>query len=307
MQARLFKRYVWLVNTIASAGEITMEAINERWADSFVNDFHEACYPRRTFFRHKEEIEEIFGIEIGYSRSTQTYHLSRSEGFQTEQLRQWMMNNFALNNAIAESQSLRNRIQFEKIPEGTQFIPTIITAMQNNRKVSITHQRFGTEGHTIMLDPYCLKVFKQRWYVYGRPSDYPKERRIYALDRITQVQETDEYFAVPKDFNAEEEFAAYYGVFTIGQPELVRVRVINKGADFLRTLPLHHSQEEVVHTDEYSEFEYYLAPTFDFLQQLKTFGDELIVLQPQSLREQMQKEVENMLHQYQTNEFIRRQ
>ncbi len=64
MTATLFNRYIWLVETIYSAGHISMEEINRRWANSQYNELREKELPLRTFHRHKEAIKAIFDIEI---------------------------------------------------------------------------------------------------------------------------------------------------------------------------------------------------------------------------------------------------
>lgn len=304
MQAHIINRYIWLVSTISGAGEISLEEIDRKWKNSSVNDDHENCYPRRSFLRHKDDIEEIFGIHIAYRRLTNTYYIANADDLYSDSMRQWMMNTFAINNALTESQSLRNRILLEKIPEGTQYLPTIISAMKTNHKIQITHKRFDGNPHELILEPYCLRVFKQRWYVYGRPSDFPKERRIYALDRISQLQECMETFRLPKHFNAEEEFDGFYGTFTNEKVQLVRVRVVNKGAEFMRTLPLHHSQKEVFIGDNFVEFEFNVAPTFDFIQQLMTYGSQLLVIKPKWLHDQMLDNIRHMLQQYENNQII---
>lgn len=301
MQAHVFQRYIWLVNTISSAGEITKDELDRRWSRSSVNEEHESEYPTRTFLRHREDIAEIFGVEIVSNRSNHTYYIAHSEDMKGDDLRRWLMNNFAVNNALTESQSLRTRILAEQIPEGHHFLPTIIEAMRDNHVLLVEHGRFGQQTKCFTLEPYCLKVFKQRWYVYGRPSNHPEERRIYALDRIVRLEQTEATFRLPDTFDAEQEFSIYYGVFTDRPAELVRVRVYNKGVPFLRSLPIHHSQREVLTTDEYCEFEYYIAPTFDFVQQLRTYGAQLVVLSPTWLRDDMRKEAEELLKLYSTD------
>lgn len=299
MQAQVFQRYIWLVNTISQAIAINKETLDYQWSRCSLNDNHETEYPRKTFLRHREDIAEIFGIDIALNRSNNTYYIAHSEDMRSDDLRRWLMNNFAVNNALTESQSLRNRILVEKIPEGHHYLPTIIQAMRDNHVLLVEHGRFGQEKKCFMLEPYCLKVFKQRWYVYGRPSNHPEERRIYALDRVLRLEETEATFRLPEGFDAEEEFSIYYGVFTDRPVELVRVRVNKKGAPFLRSLPIHHSQREILTGEEYSEFEYYIAPTFDFIQQLRTYGSQLTVLSPQWLRDDMRQDAERTLTQYQ--------
>lgn len=298
MQANIFQRYIWLVNTISSAGKISKKELDSRWSRSSVNDAHESEYPRTTLFRHREDIAEIFGIDISVDRRDNTYYIEHAENMRTDDLRRWLMNNFAVNNALTESKSLRSRILAEQIPEGHHFLPTIINAMRDSHVLLVEHGRFGQQTKCFMLEPYCLKVFKQRWYVYGRPSNHPDERRIYALDRIGRLEETEATFCLPEDFDAEQEFSIYYGVFTDKPAEVVRVRVYKQGVPFLRSLPIHHSQQEVLTEEEYSEFEYYVAPTFDFVQQLRTYGAQMTVVSPTWLRDNMRHEAEVLVAQY---------
>lgn len=300
MQAHTFQRYIWLINTISSLGAISSNELNVRWSRSSLNENHESFYPRKTFYRHREDIAEIFGIEIAFRKRDNSYYIKYAEDIQTDDLRRWLMNNFAVNNALTESQSLRKRILAEKIPQGHHFLPTIIEAMRANHVLQVEHSRFNKPTQSFLLEPYCLKVFKQRWYVYGRPSNHANERRIYALDRIASVQETDTVFELPDGFDAEQEFSDYYGVFTDKPAEHVRIRIKKEEAPYLRSLPLHHSQQEVFTSDDYVEFEYFVAPTFDFIQQLHTYGARLVVLTPDWLRQKMIDEANMLIKQYES-------
>lgn len=298
MQSKFLQRYVWLINTISQRGGISKDELDRRWSSSSVNESHETVYPARSFLRHKEDIAEIFGIEIVYNRLTNRYLITEEGDVRTGELRKWLLNSFVVSNTLMESQQLHTRILAEQIPEGQELLPTIIEAMRNNQVLEVVHSRFGQEPQSFMLEPYCLKVFKQRWYVYGRPSNHPEERRIYALDRVVNVQITNQTFVLPEDFDAEAEFAHYYGVFTNREAECVRVRIDKVGAPYLRTLPLHRSQKEVLTAEDYAEFMFYVAPTFDFIQQLRTYGSQLVVLEPEWLRDEMRKEAEAVAKMY---------
>ena len=68
--------------------------------------------------------------------------------------------------------------------------------------------------------------------------------------------------------------------------------------NYLRTLSLHASQKELASTEEYADFEYYLRPTFDFKQELLAQGDEVEVLEPAELRQEMENTIKRMLKRY---------
>ena len=63
----LFKEYIWLVNTIHQAGNITFHDINKKWLKTEMSGGVELA--RSTFNRHKVAIEDIFGICIECDRT----------------------------------------------------------------------------------------------------------------------------------------------------------------------------------------------------------------------------------------------
>ena len=62
----LFKEYIWLVNTIYQARKITLEEINRKWVQADMSGGVEIA--RNTFIRHRNAIENIFGIFIECDR-----------------------------------------------------------------------------------------------------------------------------------------------------------------------------------------------------------------------------------------------
>ena len=60
----LFQEYIWLVNTIYRAGKITLEEINRKWVETDMSEGLEMV--RSTFNRHKDAIQDMFGIDIAY-------------------------------------------------------------------------------------------------------------------------------------------------------------------------------------------------------------------------------------------------
>ena len=126
---------------------------------------------------------------------------------------------------------------------------------------------------------------------------------IYALDRFTKLEETDTSFEPDQDFNAENYFKHFFGVF-IGEdkePEHIILRAYGgKMVSLMRTLPKHHSQKEIATKSDYSDFEYNMVPTFDFKQEILKEGPDLEVLEPQSLREEIKTSLTNSLSRFQT-------
>lgn len=300
---KLFQRYLWLVDTIYSAGEITREEIDRRWARSAYNDDKESCYTRRNFFRHRDAIYEMFGIDIACDKSRgNVYYIKNLGDLKDGGMRAWLIDTFAVSNMVNLAGGLQDRIEFEQIPEGSRYLSQIVSAMKESRKLMVTYQRFDRpEPHTFLLSPYSLKVSKQRWYMVGKPDDHPEETepRVYALDRVKDMAITDKLYVMPRGFDVREFFRYQFGVDRSNrQAETIRIRVKSLTANYLRTLPIHSSQYEEERNEQYSIFRYELAPTYDFVQELRKHGPTLEVLAPESLRERMRKDAEECREMY---------
>ena len=79
MSVSQYKRYIWLVDTIRSAGKISREEIDRKWASARINDNHEPRLADSTFFRYKNDVEELFDIEILCDRANGLYYIGDSD------------------------------------------------------------------------------------------------------------------------------------------------------------------------------------------------------------------------------------
>jgi predicted DNA-binding transcriptional regulator YafY len=84
--------------------------------------------------------------------------------------------------------------------------------------------------------------------------------------------------------------------------EKVVVKAYDQFADYLRTLPMHESQKELSSDDESTLFEYHVKPTFEFYQLLLAQGDQIEVMEPQSVREEMHNFAKNLMSFYERKE-----
>ena len=285
--AGLINRYVWFVTTIYNRGPISLEEIQHRYESHFGRGEE---LSERQFHRYTDAVEELFDIEIKYSRSQRGYVVADREGIDNMGMRKWLIQTFSVNNILHESQELKNRILLENVPSGQQHLTTIVDAMRESVALSMTYHSFHREEpSTFEVEPYCIKLFEQRWYMLGM-SD---KLRIYALDRIKALEPTERKFKLPKKFDAAKFFEDYYGII-ISDDDYdvcpVALQVDAQQSNYLRTLPLHHTQVEVERNDEYSIFEYRLCPTFDFRQKILSMGGAIEVLAPEELVYQMKDE-----------------
>ncbi len=289
MAKNYFKRYIWLVDLINRRKYVSFNEISEAWRRSPLNETGEPL-SERTFFNHKDAIAGMFGIEILNDRSLGFYIGHSNLG--SDETSEWMLHTLCLNNVLHENADMKDRILMEKVPSSERFLTEIISAMRDSRVVSLCYQSFRhPEPHCFNVRPYCVKYFKQRWYLLG---DSDLGLRIYSLDRFVDMEELDERFELPKGFDAEEYFHNYFGVIIGEAPEDVRIRVVPDQVKYFRTLPLHWSQKETVQEDGSSVFSYRIAPTFDFVQEILSHGADVEVLAPAELRERISEDVVGM-------------
>ena len=295
------QKYVWLVNTIRRRRMISLKEINHLWvANKFLNDGNEI--PRRTLYKWCQAIEEMFGIKIAnVGRGEYQYYIKEDDDFRKSSACTWIFNTIAVNNMLLNYKSLQDRILLESVPSGQKHLTEILEAMDNNRMIGFDyHSYWKDEPEHLEVEPYCVKLAKRRWYVLARcPQD--SLTKAYPIDRIDELKILDDRpFKMPKDFSAEEYFRDFFGatIHDGSQVEHVKLKVCGNQMKYFRSLPLHPSQIETYKCDEYSIFEYVVHPTYDFQQVILSHAPDVVVLEPESLREEIKWKIEEMIKRY---------
>lgn len=300
MAKQYFKSYIWLLETLQSRGRLTLAEIKDLWMRSPVND-EKRELATRTFANHISSIFDIFGIEIICDRSDNTYHIDNEDDLEGGGLRDWMMEALSLNNLINESAGLRSRLLFESEPSSHKFLTDIIRAIRDERMLEVNYQSFKMdEPRDFLLEPFCLKEYKRRWYLFARKHGIDKEPHSFALDRMNSVVVSERPFSMPKNFDAQSFFSTRYGVLQYEgeKPARIKLKVCARQANYFRTLPLHSSQKETEKNADYSIFSYYLTPNYDFIHDVLYYGDDVEVLEPEELRTTVAGIIDNMKIQY---------
>ena len=275
-------------------GPISRAAIDEKWAHSRVNEYKQDYLPESNFHRWKSTIEELFEIKIKCN-SHNEYFIEEAADLRGEDMRMRMLNLMSINNLLKDSRELSDQILFEPVPSGEKFLAPIIEAMRDKTAILLTYQGFTHDDpSTFPVEPYCLKMFKQRWYLLAYSPDMDKTR-IYSLDRVHAIEPTTEKYQLPKDFHAEAYFKKTYGITgTEDEPEEIKICIEAMQANYLRTLPLHASQQEIERNDAYSIFRFYMVPSFEFIQELRKYGPKLQVISPESVRSEFAADAESL-------------
>lgn len=295
-----FSQLTWLVNTILRANRITLGEISQHWIDSDMANGKPLS--RSTFYRYKDIILDMFGIVIECDiENGYYYYVSNPEVLNDNSTRSWMFRTLSISNDLLLGLSIKDRIMLEDIPRGSEYLQVAIMAMKNNHTLVMGYKKFdASEGYKIVIEPYSLKVFHQRWYLIGRSDAKGDCLKTFAFDRMTSLVETTDSFKLEPIFNTDHYFDNYFGI--IADPtvkiEHVVIRAYKPTDKYLNTLPLHASQQVVQSTDDYTDFSYDIAPTYDFRQAILREGHYIEVLEPQSFRDEVRNEMLDALKHY---------
>lgn len=310
------RRHIWILSELYQHPKgLTYREFAERWERSSQN-IQGTSLPKRTFADCLRAIEETFDIDISSdARNGYRYRIVQRDWLENDRVKDWLLSAFAVNQLLQDSRGLRKRVMFEDIPSGNDYLLTVLQAMKENRVLAMTYQDFYEKfPREILLESYCVRVFRQRWYAVGvmqnepdgeEPSELTNQGHIrrYALDRVQHLEITEQTFETPRQFSVESYFADAFGIIVEPEEytvETIRLKVydINHRGEYLRSLPLHPSQREVEKHEDYSIFEVRVMPTYDFIKELHSMGGEVEVISPAYVREEMKGRIEELSNRY---------
>ena len=291
-----FKEYIWLVNTIRRARRITFAEINERWVETDMSGGVELA--RSTFNRHKDAIEDIFGIYIDCDRQNgYQYYIGNDYVLREDSVQNWMLSTLSVNNIISESLSLQERILLQPVPSEGNYLRMAIEAMKKGVRIEVDYRKYGTDTPKhLNFEPYCIKMFKQRWYILGHfHRDATEEKPesdyfgVFSFDRILKMSMTDIKFQIDPDFDAQTYFDECYGVLVGDGTKLERIVIRAYGYEryYIRDLLIHKSQREIGQGENFADFELFMRPTVDLSSHLLSRGNQVKVLSPQWLADEL--------------------
>lgn len=298
MISKTYYRYIWLLNTLFENDPLTFEEIALLWLDDPLNDGE---LPQRTFHEHRKGIKEMFGVDIECDKTDGfRYYVKNPEALSQKRLASWLLNAYNVPKGFATYNRMQDRVLLEEISGGKAFVEPLLDALQRDVVVIIDYQSYEGPHEIYHVSPYALKAYNRQWYLLG----YVEEKnaiRTLALNRILDLTLTNKSFDRPKDFDARKYYANTIGVYVDESlpVETVKIRAYGEQMEYLRALPLHKSQEEVLSKyGEYSEFKYRLCITPELISSLLAMGEKVEVLEPDGLREEMKNEINKILNRY---------
>lgn len=250
---------------------------------------------QRTFQRDLKEIYSIYGIEIKFNKKEKYYEIN---GDDDEKPFERIIEAFETLNALNFSNQVSNKLILEKKGgKGTEHMHGLLYAIDNCRIVSFTHQSFWkVESEFRIVRPIAIKEAQNRWYLIGYDID-KNEFRNFGLDRISDLDITAQKFKPIKyDVNATYQHA--FGIETQAPAVKVVLSFNTFQAKYIKSKPIHSSQKLILENKGQCRFEYFIHPTEDFIMEIMKYGDAVVVIEPESLKENIKLRIQNIINKY---------
>lgn len=254
---------------------------------------------KRTFQRDRGDIRSLYNIDILFNFSKKVYYIDFDE---QPEANERIFEAFDTFNALNLTDRLSKHIHFEKRkPQGTEHLYGILHAIKNQIQIKFVYQKYWEDELTERLvEPYALKEFKNRWYVLSKDL-VDNKIKSFALDRLTDLEILNKKFNFPKDFDVNEHYRYCFGIISPNghQPEDVVLSFNAFQGKYIKSLPLHDSQQILIDNDNELRIQLKLFITHDFFMELLSFGENLKVFKPQSLIDDLKSTVKNIQSIYQ--------
>lgn len=194
------------------------------------------------------------------------------------------------------------------------LIARLFTTIKHRQSIELKYHTFiNNEIRSVSISPYMLKEYNNRWFLIGSASDTGRVLT-FALDRIDDFSFNykNAFIECPDDLT--ERYEDIVGV-TYDEEVLVKEIIFwvsNKSKDYITTKPVHGSQITIRGEAEKglrlrypllvdgSFFKLKCKENYELIRELTSFGSELIVLSPKSVREVIMQQLTYMSELYQS-------
>ena len=254
------------------------------YKESFDNDL---AFSEKTFKRDRNLLQELFGIEISFKRSSMTYQILHDD-FTENSLT--IFDNLLLVNAYKQTVNQGEIMFFEKQQaSGLNLLDRIIYAIKNSTAITFTYTKYwGNISSKKVIEPYALKEFRNRWYLIANERDGNDfVLKTFGLDRISELNISKSSFK-KQLVNIEAMFTNSFGIVsTLNKiPKTIQISFDQQQGGFVKSLPLHHSQKIISETNSELSIELTLYPTYDFYQELLTHSERILAIAPKSIQDE---------------------
>lgn len=295
-------RYALIIKKLEST-PATYSQLENYLLNSF--EFQDAgikSYSIRTLQRDIREISNLFNLSIhNKKKGDNRYYIESRPIIEVDEYNQKLLESFQVSNALNNHPDFADFIFFEsRKPSGAENFYDLFFAIRNKRIVLFEHYNFKNKKMTSRkVHPLALKESKDRWYLIAIDTK-DETLKSFGLDRINYLNVTPQKFREKYKYNFREHFKNAFGVMNLSEqnPQKIVLKCSRHQGEYIRSFPLHQSQKETKETPEDIYFEFFLHPTYDFMQEILSYGKEVRVLEPINLVEEIKNHLQKSLNSY---------
>jgi predicted DNA-binding transcriptional regulator YafY len=192
-------------------------------------------------------------------------------------------------------------VQFEtsNASNGQLWIDLIFSAIRSRRALVFKYDNiYKKKISAYQLDPYLLREHRNRWYMIGW-SEERQDYLTFALDRIIELNVTDDPQKLKKDFHSGEFFQHATGIMEgTGKPVNVELAVKGPAGKLLLLEPLHRSQVLISQKEDNIKVSLQVLVNEEFMLRLLGLGPACKVIKPASLKASIKSMINGMLENY---------
>ncbi len=285
-QRSTFKSYQIILEMVNSTYHASFEEIKDKLEDEGIT------ISARTLQRYFQHIREEFGIEICYDKPKNLYYIDESHSLDVNAFLRYL--GMMQTGETLGMQANQQNMQFIAMDnetgfKGIEWMDPLLKAMRTHKWIEMTYRKFNADkAKTYELQPYLLKEYQSRWYLFARLGD-GKAFRTFGLDRIQMVKLTKNGFVPDPAVMPKQYFNDIVGLVYDNDESIqdVQIAVDPTQAAYLKSLPLHHSQTEIGTEQDKVIFNYRLIPNFELIQKLLMQSEFIRVIKPLSLRKEI--------------------
>lgn len=172
------EKCLFIISQLMNGGK-SLKELNAYW---FSSEYFDKEITPKSFGRYKNEIAEIFKIDIDYNKTQCCYEICDIESIKKNKLYSYLLSAYHVSNLSLLSIKHRNKIILPDPPRGSEYLSIILEAMDRRQKILLHRKTIS-----YIATPYFLKVWDQRWYLIAC-IEKEKDATFISLDTLDSLE-----------------------------------------------------------------------------------------------------------------------
>lgn len=281
------RRLAILINKLSAVRYVPTDALIAHVENTLaLYDNKDSNYSQRTMQRDFGLIDEMFGIVIRNDKSRGYYIAELDE--MTDNYKELLLN-FELLSSINTDSVLQKYVLAEHRRNAIrhELIAPLLKAIRKRNPIEFDYTLVRHNGKIVhkRLMPHFLKESQYRWYLIGYDTD--GKLKSFGVDRISAINILeDTQFLRDEHIDIPALFRDSYGIWNNPEDPVEEIVLKYDSVDgvFVKTLPLHHSQQILSEDETGITVKLRLRITNDFVMELLSRSRSVEVVAPQTLR-----------------------